>query len=146
MVHTNPVRSTGGAANAHAAEDVIYNPITIPVPNEGIILSWLGMDTTDLAIAYDVLVFNKPFTATVDDSPFAMVLADIPNFIGVIEVDGFVAISSDTIGTENNINMPYHAPDGNLYCQLVTAGTPTLVAVDGIFCSLGIWARVQESD
>ena len=146
MVHTVPVNVPGKATNAHAAEDVIGDSIVISVPDDGIILSALGVDNDDESIEYNIFVFNEPFTATADDTTFVLVAEDVPKLLGVINVNSFVGTSGVTIGTENNINMPYHTDLGNLYCQLVTTGAPNYAAGKELLISFGLWARVRESD
>lgn len=143
IVNTAPVAVDGMAANGHADEDVVGLPITIDVPKEGIILSAIGVDTDDEEIEYNIFVFNKPFTASDDDAAFTLVAADIPNLVGIINVNSFVNINGDAVGTENNINMPYHTSTRKLYCQIVTTGTPNYALTTELWISFGIQARVR---
>lgn len=126
------------ASAAYAAEDALGLVADIEVPEDGVLTNLLSIDTDDNAITFNALIFNEKPTVVADNAAFTLAAADFDKLVGVVTVDSFVAVAADTLGTENNIDLAYHAPLKRLWIQLVTTGTPNFAAGTSIWLKLGI--------
>lgn len=131
-----------GTGVAYAADDALGTQLTMQVPDIGIIMGVQSIDTDDEEIDFNILVFDAPFTPVADNAPFTLDASDYQHLVGVITMDTFVSISGDTLGAENNVNLPYTAPNNHLYLQVVTTSNPTYATGTGIRLKLMIWTRL----
>ena len=98
---------------------------TIPVPTEGTIASVVFLDYDDEGLQKDFALFSQTFTATADNSAFAVSDADLENCIGFITVSNFSNFGNNQVG----VALPalyYVVPQGILYCQVVTRGVDNI--------------------
>ena len=121
-----PVPITGiGTGAAYASGDAFGGKITITVPVRGIISNLWFFDYDDEGLAKELVLFSSDFTATADNSAFALLDADLKNCIGVINVDLFYNFTNNQIGNANPA-LAYFAPEGRLYGQWVTRGADNI--------------------
>lgn len=122
-----------GTGAAYAAEDAVGDTFAIDVPESGILVDAVMVDTDDNEINTHVLVFDdEPNTDIADNAGYVLDATDFGKIAGVFTFDTFVPLSGDTLAVENNINMGFHAPRRKLWLQLVTAGTPNFAAGTGL--------------
>lgn len=119
-----------GANSAYAATDAIGGQFILDeVPTSGIIQGVRVLDADDDTMTLTVHLFSSDFTATADNSPYAVSDADFLKLEASILVDTFRDTVVSKIGIEDNLGIPYTAPQGKLWgqCQLQT-GTPTIAS------------------
>ena len=97
------------------------------MPVEGTISTIGLLDKDDEGIVKELVVFDADFTATTDNSAFAPSDDDLLNCIGVISIDVFYNYSVNQVGFVTPA-FSYVAPNGYLYCQLVTRGVDNIAA------------------
>lgn len=130
-----PVISTG----IYASGDALGAKISFPnVPTHGTIMAVNVIDRDSEAVNLDVVFFKDDIVGSADNAAFAPTDDELQDYLGAILVDTWKTFSTNSAGTEANIALPYWAPEGTLYAQLVTRGTPTYAAVDDIRISLSI--------
>lgn len=131
---TSPVHVTDkllvpgiGTAVAYAAGDAFGTKFFFTVPTEGLISNINFLDFDDEGIQKDLVLFTEDFTATADNSAFAVSDDDLLNCIGVISVTTFYNFGNNQVGTGTPA-FGYKAPNGRLYCQIVTQGADNIAA------------------
>lgn len=107
------------------------------IPKSGVIHSIVVADAAGQTANLDVYFFSGDIAGTANNAPFDPTDIEIKTSLGVVLVDTWKVNSDNSIGSVDNIGLPYAAPSGILYFQLVTRGTPTFVAQD-ISIRLGI--------
>ncbi len=119
---------TAGALDANDAAGIRF--IIPDVPKSGIIVSAWLYDAAKQEIQAD-LIFSgiRQFTSGVDDAAFDPTDEDILalSVITFTNAD-YRAFNDNSIAQVDNLGIGYEAPNGVLYCQLVTRGAPTYVA------------------
>ncbi len=116
-----------GTGAAFTAAEAFGGRLVIPVPVEGTITTVVFHDYDDEGITKELVLFNDEFTATADNSAFAVSDADMRKCVGVISIATFFNFSGSQIG----ISTPalfYIAPKGLLYAQFVTRGADNIAA------------------
>lgn len=116
-----PMLGLSAAGSAYASGDAFGPKFMVEVPVSGVISNVVFLDLDDEGIAKDFVLFSADFTATADNSAFAVSDADLLNCIGVANVDIFSNFGSNQIGTGTPA-LGYVAPEGRLYVQCVTRG------------------------
>ena len=108
------------------------------LPRSGVIHSIIINDAAKQSANIDVYFYTGDIVGTADHDPFAP--TDIEQLLGtgVVLVDTWKANSDSSIGSVDNIGLPYNVPSGTLYVHLVTRGTPTYVAATDVSIRLGI--------
>lgn len=126
--YTSNIRVPGiGTAAAYAAADAFGTRFVITVPVEGTIATVVFRDYDDEGLTKELVLFNRDFTETADNSAFAVSDADLVNCVGVVSISTFYNFSSNQIG----VALPalyYVAPYGTLWAQFVTRGADNIAA------------------
>ena len=107
----------------------------------GAIISVTVIDLADQAAALQIALFNKPFTPTADNVAMAVSDADARNCVGWIAIlaADYNDFGGFRLATVKNQWLGYQCPDGNLYGQVMTSGTPTY-ALDTLFLRIvALW-------
>ena len=111
-----------------------------PTPRRGVIQSVVLVDTLLLSPAVDLVLFDRPFTATADNAAFAPTDADAANIMGIISFatgNWATAFGANSAAQRSGIGLAYMMnPAGNvdatdnLEGQLVVRGTPDYGTTD----------------
>lgn len=124
-----PFGATSGALDAN---DAMGDPFTFnaalsgeSLPKHGRILSIKMVDRSDVVLAATIHIFNKAFTAAASDAAFTISVLDAAAWVASELFDAGTDIGSAKVHVIKNVNTEYYAPDGRLYAQLSTSGTPT---------------------
>lgn len=126
-------------AAAQGNGDAITNKASISVPKRGRIMSVTVVDLGKQSVNMDVELFSIDFTATTINAVYDPADAELSQqWHGSILVDTWKAYNDSSIGIVDNVGLPYYAPSGLLYTQLVTRGTPTPAGTADYSISLGI--------
>ena len=129
-------------ANPLDANDAIGTIFRIPVPPIGIIESAKLIDPDDDTLALTAHLFRKQFVAAASDAAFTISAADSKDWITSITFDApIVDIGSAKVSEKVGATY-YETPDGYLWCQCSTTGTPNIAAGAMPILRLGI--RVGE--
>ena len=107
------------------------------IPTSGVIHSIVVADAAKQSINLDVYFFSGDIAGTANNAAFDPTDIEIKTSLGVVLVDTWKANADNSIGSIDNIGLPYSVPSGIIYFQLVTRGTPTFVGQD-ISIRLGI--------
>lgn len=132
-----PGLTTGGA---YATGDALGVQFTIPVPKSGILHAVWFIDRDNEKIAKEIMLAGFKFTATANDAAFAPVGSELDRMIPVrIAAGDFGSgYNANAIGYVSSLGIPYTAPEGMLYCQLVTRGADNIAAGSEPLIKLGI--------
>ena len=123
----------------YASGDALGEKNSFPnVPEHGTIMAINVIDRDSEAVNMDVVLFTTDIVGTADNAAFAPSDAELNDCLGAVLVDTWKTFSTNTLGVETNIALPYWAPAGRLYFQCVTRGTPTFTAVTDVLVSLSI--------
>lgn len=114
-----------GAAVAYTAGDAFGTKFFFTVPIEGTISNVTFRDFDDEGLRKDLVLFTEDFTATADNAAFAVSDDDLKVCIGVISIDTFYNFGNNQIGVATPA-FGYNAPDGRLWCQIVTQGADNI--------------------
>lgn len=119
-----------GANSAYAATDAMGGQFILnDVPTSGIIQGVRLLDADDDTFTCTIHLFSSDFTATADNSPLAITDDDFRKLEASIIVDTFRDAVISKIGIEDNLGIPYTAPEGKLYGQVqLQTGTPTIAS------------------
>lgn len=110
------------------------------IPRRGTIMSVVVADNAKQSVNLDIYLFSADIAGTATNAAFDPTDAELLTCVGVILVDTWKANNDNSIGSIDNVGLPYYAPGGVLYFQCVTRGTPTYAAVDDVSIRLGILA------
>lgn len=106
------------------------------VPVHGEIIGVVVRDAAAQSANLDIVFFNVDIVGTATNAAFAPSDAELLTAVGAILVDTWKAFSTNSLGVESNIRMPYWAPGGILFFQCVTRATPTYVAANDVQISI----------
>lgn len=116
------------AADALDAGDAIGTLFTIAVPKAG----WLNCirlyDPDDDTLALTANFFMKPFNPTTSDGALNIAAADTLQAVCAVPMTVTTDLGGGKIASFPGLNEPYVAPDGLLYIQCSTAGTPSIAS------------------
>lgn len=108
--------------------------------NTAVLSTVVVVDDADQGVALDIVCFNQSFTATADNAALAISDADAGNVVAWVSVatSDYVDLGASKVAVIGNINqlITTHGST-NLYCQMMTSGTPTYAAVDDLHVTLG---------
>src|SRR3990167_1665590 len=115
------------AADALDANDAIGSKFELVVPKYGIIEGFKLIDLDDDTLALTAHLFSKDFVAAASDAAFTISAADAANWITSVTFDAAVGIGAAKVAEEAGSSY-YYAPEGKLFVQCSTTGTPTIAA------------------
>ena len=124
------------AAAAHAAGDALGDKFTFDVPISGTITVAVLLDKDDEGIELDLVLFTNDFTATADDSAFAISDVDLENFLTTITFATFKNYANNQTSAAAALGLDYLAPKRKLWAQVVTRGASTIAAANMPMISL----------
>tara|TARA_Y100000034_G_C6727583_1_gene322167 strand:+ start:216 stop:722 length:507 start_codon:yes stop_codon:yes gene_type:complete len=116
-----------GAGAGYAAGDAFGTKFIIHVPKEGTISNVVFLDHDDEGIQKELILFSEDFTATADNSAFAVSDDDIRSLVGVVDISWYINYNANQVG-QGTPALSYVAPEGRLYAQLVTRGADNIAA------------------
>ena len=116
-----------GTGAAYASGDAFGGLNVVDVPVQGIISNVWFFDKDDEGLAKEIVLFDRPFQPTADNSAFAPLDDDLSDCVGVINIDLFYNYSLNQVGNANPALL-YHAPLGKLWFQSVTRGADNIAA------------------
>lgn len=127
-IKIEPVTIPGiGTAAAYASGDAFGTSFRFAVPPMGIIANAVFIDLDDEGVNKELVLFSRAFTATADNSAFAVSDADLVNCVGVLSVDTWYNFGNNQLGIATPM-MAYEAQTGYLWCQIVTRGADNIAA------------------
>ena len=115
------------AADAFDANDAVGTVFAIRVPHVGIIENFKLIDPDDDTLALTAHIFKKQFIGAASDAAFTISAADSLNFVTSVLFDSPLDIGSAKVYEEVGSSY-YEAPEGLLWCQCSTTGTPNIAA------------------
>jgi hypothetical protein len=116
------------AADALDAGDTIGSVFSIAVPEAGWINCVRLYDPDDDTLALTLHVFRRPVAAAASDAALAVPAGDLMQAVCSIPLTSTTDLGGGKITSVPGLNEAYTAPDGLLYFQCSTAGTPNIAA------------------
>lgn len=99
------------------------------VPKRGVIRGVIFYDKDNEKLAKELVLSPEEFTPTTNDAAFAPLAAELPRLFAIrILAGNFDAYSANSIGYVTGVDLPYVAPGGKLWCQVVTRGADNIAA------------------
>ena len=114
-------------AAAYTAGDAVGTITIFEVPERGTIHSVKLIDIDDDTLSLTVHVFRDVFTPTADNAALNISLTDLFKWVTSIDLTVTKDLGAGKVA-EALVNSDYIAPNGKLYVQTHTAGTPTIAA------------------
>lgn len=131
------------STGAYTANDAVGSLFQIPgaarmAGGGGFIQMASLLDLTAQNAALDLFFFDRPVTGTADNAAYGLSDADArAALIGHISFSNYATVASSSVATQTNLGFFFTSPDGNLWAQFVTRGTPTY-ALHELFLTLQI--------
>lgn len=133
------VTPTLDIVTTYGANDAFGTKFSFPsLPEHGTIMSVVEIDRDDLGLEHDLYISNLDFTEATDNEEFDVTDADLLNCVGVISLNTWFNFANNQVCVVDNIALPYWAPGGELFCQLITRGADNTPSADSIRLRLGI--------
>jgi len=108
------------------------------LPNSGTIMSCSLIDKGRQSANTEVYLSQKEFVGGAIDALFSPSDAALLDMVGHIVLNTWFAFEDNSVCVVDNIGLPYYTPNGTLYLQLITRGTPTPASTSDYLISLGI--------
>ena len=138
-VYITPYVNLNVETGIYASGDALGEKNSFPnVPEHGTIMAVNVIDRDSEAVNLDLVLFSRDIAGTADNAAFAPSDAELSDCQGAVLVDTWKTFSTNSLGSESNVALPYWAPTGSLYFQCVTRGTPTFTATTDVLVQLGI--------
>jgi|TARA_Y100000310_G_scaffold200337_1_gene200398 hypothetical protein len=118
------------ASAAYATGDAFGGKFNFHVPKSGVIETVTMLDMDDEGIETELWLFHYDFTATTDNSAFAVSDDDLKKLEAVVGITNFANVGNNQVGINNGLGLAYVAPEGKFYCQCVTRGAPNIAAAN----------------
>ena len=129
-----PYGATSGALDANdALGDMVTFDAEIEtgkeVPKHGRILSIRMIDQDDDTLAATIHIYTRAFpTAIASDAAWEPLLGNAPYQVAAELFDAGTDEINYKIHVIKNVNVEYYAPEGKLYAQLSSTGTPNIAS------------------
>ena len=137
IFETDPIMLVGiGAASVYAGLDAMgTTAVRIAVPPSGVIQGAVYYDRDDEGLPVNLWLFDDDVADQTDNSAFAMTDGDLLRVIDVIEFSsGFLDATNGQVLIGSNLQIPYRAREGYIWCQLQAMGALNIAAgADPIF-------------
>lgn len=117
-----------GTGSIYATGEAFGTKFPISVPEEGTIETVIMLDFDDEGIETELWLFRHDFIETTDNTAFAVTDNDLLSLEVVVRITNFADANVNQVGINNSLGLVYEAPEGRLYCQCVTKGTPNIAA------------------
>jgi len=135
---------TGGAYTANQAVGGLMEfPNCVLASGRGGILQVVKItDDAGQNAALDLLMFDRTFTPTADQSTIAILEADAENTLGVVSISAGnyarLGATVPSVATRAGLGLAFKLNGTSIFAQLVTRGAPTYVATDDLTVTLAI--------
>ena len=116
-----------GTGAAYASGDAFGTRMVFHVPVEGTISNVVFFDKDDEGFDKELVLFDREFEQTADNSAFAPTDSELQKCVGVCFIDQWSNFSANQIGQAFPA-LSYVAPEGILYAQIVTRGVDNIAA------------------
>lgn len=138
-VYVTPYVTLAVGTAIYTSGDALGAKSSFPnVPEKGTIMAINVRDADKESVNLDVVFFASDIVGTDANAAFAPTDAELLTSLGAVLVDTWKAFSDNSMGSVDNVGLPYWAPGGVLYFQCVTRGTPTYTTTTDIALSLSI--------
>jgi hypothetical protein len=139
MIYVTPFLQLATDSSIMADADALTTKANFTnIPEHGVIHSIVVIDRDKESANLDVVMFRADYTAAAINAAFLVADSDLSNLIGAVLINTWKAFSDNSVGVATNIGLPYWAPAGKIYLQLVTRATPTYAASTDLLISLSI--------
>ena len=116
-------------AGAYTSGDAFGTLFWFDVPRRGVVQGVIFHDRDNEKLAKEIILSPAEFTPTANDSAFAPSAFDLTRLFPIrIVVSNFDAYNANAIGHVEGVNLPYVAPEGKLWCQVVTRGADNIAS------------------
>ncbi len=113
----------------YAAGEAVGGKFTISVPRSGIITVAMMLDLDDEGKEMELWLFDGDFTATTDNTAFAVTDADLLKLaVPPISLVNFADANVNQVISNTGLALPFEAPLRELWCQCVTRDTPNIAS------------------
>ncbi len=127
-------------AGAYSANDIVGGKLVFAVGAGGIVADILLTDAANQSEAYTLHIFDAEPTAIVDNIAYGttLVIADQMNKIAEISLAAGRYTTDNSLAWARvpNVDLKFHAPNGNLYVYAECLSGPTQGATDDIQISM----------
>ena len=138
-IYITPFVDVGVDTNIYASGDALGAKASFSnVPEHGVIHSIMVIDRDSENVNLDLVLFRTDIAGSAANAAFAPTDAELSTLVGSVLVDTWKSFSTNSMGIETNIGLPYWARTGSLYFQCVTRGTPTYTAATDLLIALAI--------
>lgn len=103
----------------------------------GVLLGVTIIDKDQEQVPFDLVLFDRTFTASADNAVFAPSDADLANVICSVDISTYTNFSTNAIAVAQT-QFPFVANGTSLFGQLVVSSTPTYTATTDITVILNI--------
>ena len=131
IFETSPIMPVGiGTGSVYAALDAIgTTAVRIAVPPSGIIQGAVYYDRDDEGLPVNLWLFDDDVADQTDNSAFTTTDGDLVRVIDVIEFSsGFLDATNGQVLIGSNLQIPYKASEGFIWCQLQAMGALNIAA------------------
>jgi len=105
----------------------------------GVIKNVLLIDDVGQDVDFELWLFDRTFTAMVDNAAWAPSEADLRNLIGIVySTNGAWAAAGTPSINDIEVSKRYDLTGTSMFGQLVTRGTPTFSAADDVTVKIGL--------
>lgn len=124
---------TVSTSPAYTAKDAVGGLLTFAgIGAAGVLFGVTVIDASQQRPSLELVLFDRTFTASVDNAIFAPSDADLANCLGVVAINSWADFSTNSVAQVSGVALPYLLSGTSLFGQLVTRGTPTFVATSDI--------------
>lgn len=128
------MQDIGVSTGAYTANDALGGLGSFDVPKQGVIMGLVVIDRDSEDDPFDIVLFDRTFTATADKDVAVFSDADLDNSLGhlVVLAADYINFNANSMVTLDNIGLAYETETGTLFYQCVTRATPTYTATSDL--------------
>ncbi len=118
-------------ASVYTANDTLGTQFVFRnVPKSGTIQTAIFLDLDDEGIETDLILYKREIVETADHDPYAPSDLDLESIIGHITFSTFLNYNANQSSVASGMFLTYTAPQGEIWAQMVTRGTPTIAVAN----------------
>ena len=139
--YKSPFVTLAVGTSAYAAADALGAKSSFTgVPKRGTIMSATITNDADAPASdnVDIVLFNVDIAGTTANAAFDPSDAELLTCQGSVLISIWSVFANNEVGYQDNVGLPYYAPEGILYFQCVLRGGTPTYADDDIKVSIGI--------
>lgn len=131
-VYATPFVNLGVETGIYASGDALGEQQSVRLPEHCLLQTVVVVDRDKEDVGFDIVLYGRAPGGTTDNAAYDPTDDELENCLGTVTVSGYKDFNDNAVATMVSVGISLWLPEGVLYFQAVSRGTPTYTATSDL--------------